>query len=173
MNNKKEIWLPIRKYERLYEISNQGRIRSLKRKNILRKTHKDEFGYFKVVLCKNNIKKTHRLHRLVAIAFHLNPKKKPQVNHKDSCKSNNNDWNLEWNTAKENMKHSYMIGSHKSGKGKRGEDNISAKLTEKQVIEIRSKFANNNYTYKELSKEYNISIGTIGKILQRILWKHI
>jgi hypothetical protein len=54
-----------------------------------------------------------------------------------------------------------------------GEDHGSAKLTEKQVIEIRERYAAGNITQHELGNEYGISKQTIGEIIRREIWKHI
>jgi hypothetical protein len=62
-------------------------------------------GYIFTGLSKNSIIKTYPVHRLVALAFIDNPENKPQVNHKDKNRSNNNLSNLEWSTASENNIH--------------------------------------------------------------------
>ena len=59
-------------------------------------------GYERVNLKKDGIEKTMQVHRLVALAFLPNPQNKPEVNHIDENKENNNVDNLEWVTSKEN-----------------------------------------------------------------------
>lgn len=114
----KEIWKDIENYEGLYQISNFGNIKSLNyngtKKEKKLKQIPDKDGYMKIGLCKNNILKEKKIHRLVAGAF-LNKKKfkyidekdkskyinnlnKLEVNHKDENKQNNNVENLEWCT---------------------------------------------------------------------------
>lgn len=103
-----EIWKDIEGYEGLYQVSNIGRVKSLKRtvnhkrlgvytinERILSAADKG-LGYMVVGLSKNGKTKTLRVHRLVAKAFIPNPKKFDLINHKDKNTSNNIVSNLEW-----------------------------------------------------------------------------
>ena len=54
-----------------------------------------------------------------------------------------------------------------------GEKSSSAKLTEKEVLEIRELYATGNYTQKELGLKYNVNRCTICDIINRRTWKHI
>ena len=65
----------------------------------------DGAGYMRVSLCKKGLKRSHRVHQLVASAFIDNPYEYTEVNHIDLNKSNNNVENLEWCTRSENMLH--------------------------------------------------------------------
>ena len=101
---KKEYWKPVVGYEGLYEVSNWGGVKSLKfGKEKILKPQKDKDGYLQVTLCKNNIKKVYKVHRLVAEAFLDNPNNYKEVNHKDENKTNNVVTNLEWCDRKYNQ----------------------------------------------------------------------
>lgn len=110
-----EIWKDIREYEGLYQVSNLGRVKSLK-KEVIRGNHvlpkiypesllkpSDNRGYLQVKLCKDKKRKAYSVHRLVAIAFIPNPNNYPMVNHKDENPSNNKLENLEWCTNEYNL----------------------------------------------------------------------
>lgn len=95
----REKWLPVVGYEGLYEVSNLGRIRRVKIIEPTKKKH----GYMQISLVdRNGVRKSFRLHRIVAEAFIPNPEGKPQVNHRDENPENNRAVNLEWATAEEN-----------------------------------------------------------------------
>lgn len=110
-----EQWKDIEGYEGLYQISNLGRVKSLKRwrgnngsgyytkEKILKNSKKDN-DYLMVGLSKNGKSNKFYVHRLVAIAFIPNPHDYPLVNHKKEFeKYNNNIENLEWCTYKYNL----------------------------------------------------------------------
>lgn len=83
---------------------------------------------------KIHLDKFYALHRLVAEHFIPNPEGLPQVNHKDGNRLNNKVSNLEWVTARTNVKHAYATQL----KSNHGELNPFRKLTEDQVLTIWS-----------------------------------
>lgn len=100
-----EIFKDIKNYEDLYEVSDTGLVRNKVSGKIL-KPSKDKYGYLRVKLYKDGIRKTIRIHRLVAEAFLPNPLNLPQVNHIDENKSNNNVENLEFCGCQYNIDYS-------------------------------------------------------------------
>lgn len=126
----KEVFKDVLGYEGLYQVSNLGRVKSLKRKNIFYCALKKEYlerptkekilsfnkskrGYFQVCLTKNGKSKTYTVHRLVAEVFIDNPLNKKTVNHIDGNKENNCANNLEWTTIGENIRHAFDNGLSK------------------------------------------------------------
>ena len=99
-----EIWCPIKGYESLYEVSDQGRVKSIGYgKDRILKPRIDKDGYLQVYLYKNRVPKHCLVHRLVAKTFIPNPDNLPQVNHKDENKTNNSVQKLEWCDSKYNI----------------------------------------------------------------------
>lgn len=111
-----EKWKTIKQYNK-YEISDKGNIRHAESKILLEKDF-NNCGYLRVVLKEYSNKTRPLIHRLVAEAFLENPYNKPQVNHIDGDKTNNNIENLEWVTRSENEIHKLKQGlSNISWKG--------------------------------------------------------
>lgn len=59
------------------------------------------------------------------------------------------------------------------GRSARGETAGHAKLTDAQVVEIRTRHALGNLTYPQLAPDYGVSEGTIGSVVRRHTWKHL
>lgn len=109
-----ECWRWIPGYEGWYQVSTRGRVRSVDRwvtypdgskrfiKGRILKPELNKKGYLYVYLCRDGKRCNFRVHRLVAETWISNPENKPQVNHLDEQKTNNDVFNLEWVTAKEN-----------------------------------------------------------------------
>ena len=121
---KKEEWRNIKGYEGYYQVSSNGRVKSLCRNisnghgivnlkesflkpNILAK------GYFQVTLYKGKTRKCFQVHRLVACAFIPNDMNYPQVNHLNGDKQDNRVENLEWCDNSMNQLHAWKNGLQK------------------------------------------------------------
>ncbi len=123
-----EIWKNVIGYEQLYEVSNLGRVKGLSR--IILKGGKNKFlkkelilkpsvtsKYLGVSLVKNKIKKTKRIHQLVAESF-LNHKCNKHIyiiDHINENKLDNKLENLQILTNKENLIKSIIIKKNKNG----------------------------------------------------------
>lgn len=116
-----EIWKDIKDYEGLYQISNLGRVKRLKRLSTdgLKKYVDEEkmlkpwvsnMGYYTVCLRKNGTSKKMSVHRLISCAFIPNPYNLYTVNHKDGNKLNNSISNLEWMLLADNIRHGHDTG---------------------------------------------------------------
>ena len=102
-----ETWKSIAGYEELYEVSDMGRVKSLKfGKERILKLQKDKDGYLQVGLYKDGHVKKLKVHRIVAEAFIQNPNNLETVNHKDEVKTNNVASNLEWMSRADNKRYS-------------------------------------------------------------------
>ena len=119
MESVAEIWKDIIGFEGLYQISNYGNVKSCKRyvnakfgKRVVNEKllslGKDKDGYFMAILCEDAIRKTVKVHRLVADAFIDKFDGKNIVNHIDLNKQNNTVSNLEWVSSLENNCHSRL-----------------------------------------------------------------
>ena len=179
----KEIWKDIDNFFNfgdIYQVSNMGRVKSKERrvraKNYTRIVRErimslsnDKDGYKKVTLCRNGKSKTVRVHILVAREFVDNPEGKPQVNHINGKKYDNNVNNLEWVTLSENRAHAYRTGLQRCLSG---ENCNFSKLKEIEVVKIK-KLIKKGFNDLEISKMFNVSRTNITLIRLGKNWKHV
>lgn len=121
-----EIWKHIKGYEERYAISNLGRVWNLKTDKVLKNIRNPSTGYAMLSLCKNGVRRTARVHVLVAQAFL--PKTGRELNHKDGDKMNPRLDNLEWVAPHENIRHAINRGlwHHRNNKQTLDEYKVAA-----------------------------------------------
>ena len=105
-----EEWRDIEGYERIYQISSLGRVKSLKfGKERILKPGKERNGYLRVCLSKDRKLKWYYVHVLVLSAFIPNIENLKTVNHINEDKTDNRVDNLEWMTSKDNVRYSQAV----------------------------------------------------------------
>lgn len=98
-------------------------------------------------------------HRLVAQVFIENPENKPEVNHKDGCKTNNCIDNLEWATPSENIQHSIRTGLSKF---KSGQEHHRTALHPLEIISC-AQMADDGATYRLIADIKGVDRHTVSK----------
>ena len=179
MEQATERWQDVVGYEGLYLVSDYGRVRSVDRTvdgsrwqmrikgRIMRPGLMR--GYHQVGLHQNAMKNTFLIHRLVAAAFFGPCPDGKEVNHIDGNKLNNDLVNLEYVTHSENILHAYQMGLKKVICGA---NHCRAKLTDKDVLEIRATYEAGGVTHRKLAKKYGVGHVQIFNIIHRRRWAH-
>lgn len=165
-----EKWKAIKDYEGHYDISNQGRVRSLKwdSPKILKFGTSGRELYRAVVLSKDGTIRKFRVSRLVAEAFINNPLNKPCVNHINGVKTDNRVENLEWCTRSENDKHAFRLGLRTQD----GEGNSYHKLSNNDVLSIREHLSLGE-KQTSIAKLFGVGGTTISNIKHGLVWKSL
>ena len=171
-----EIWKDIPGYERRYQVSDLGRVRSLDRmvrtvaknraeavrrtRGTLLKPQRHPQGYAQV----NLERRTHIVGPLVLAAFVGARPEGMECAHGDGVKTNNRLGNLRWATPASNSADRVTHGT--SG---RGEANASNKLTAEQVLAIRAALGDQ----RDIATAFGVRQSTVSKIKLRQRWGHL
>ena len=166
-----ERWLPVVGHEGLYEVSDQGRVKSLERRvphpsigsqaiheKILRPGSGTQ-GHQLVRPCVDGYARSRWVHQLVLEAFIGPCPPGMECCHDDGDSSNNVASNLRWDTCTSNM-----ADRAKHGTSNRGEQNGRSRVTEDQVRQIRVLCEHSDLTQKEIGEMYGASPSVISQI---------
>lgn len=123
-------------------------------------------GYAKVYTGKPHNRMVF-VHRLVALAWCDGYTEGLQVNHRDGNKLNNHASNLEWVTASGNNTHAHAAGLR--GDAGRGERNPMARLSDRDVAEIRAHLKD-GAGCKRIANWYRVHPSTIYAIATGRSW---
>lgn len=171
----KERWVSVKGFEFYYKVSDFGRVKSLRdrwknyREKILSQ-NKMKIGYCQIFFHVNAVDTPILVHRLVAEHFCDNSNNMPLVNHKNSNKSDNRYGNLEWTDKRGNALHAIENGLQNDMKG---ENSVTAKLKNEDVLKIRELASEKRLTYNEIANMFCICKNNVSAIVNRRRWKHI
>lgn len=119
---REELWKSVVGYEGLYEVSSEGRVKSLEREvatkggftrmipNLILRPSPMPTGYVAVNLYRGGYRETKLIHRLVCEAFHGEPPEGFEVRHLNGVPYDNRSDNVIWGTPKENSADSKRHG---------------------------------------------------------------
>ena len=170
-----EQWKPVVGYKGFYEVSDQGRVRSVERvvpsgkggmkrmkAKMMTCTGRTSQRYLFVSLCKDNQAQRLLVHRLVLEAFVGPCPESMETLHGDGGAYDNRLINLRWGTRQENCHDKWLQNSMPHG-----ERHSKAKLTEDQVRSIKE----DRRSYDALADHYGVSKSCIAMIKSNRNWK--
>ena len=123
-------------------------------------------GHLQVQVKTIDGERRYGVHHLLCLVFYGPPPEGMECCHEDGIPDHNWVTNIGWGTAKKNAEDRIRHGVQTHG-----EDHGSAKLTQEQVIEIRSTWRSTECTVASLAILYGVSWQSIYKILSDLAWK--
>lgn len=164
-----EEWRSVVGYEGLYEVSNLGDVRSFYNGRVLRPYRSRSHYVVSLHRGGNGRGKDRRVHHLVLEAF-VGPRPVGmECRHfPDRDTANNRVDNLLWGTRKENCADREVQGT-----SQRGEGNATAKLSNKDIEDIRQMAMERSLSQSAIALRYNVSQSLVSRIASRDRWTHL
>lgn len=170
-----EIWRPVRDFLGLYEVSNEGRVRSISRYVSIGKGQRlidgrvlalsTKSGYPSACLCDGEKQVDKHVHRLVAEAFVVGAG--AVVRHLDGNSMNCHHTNLAWGSFADNE-----ADKKEHGTVPQGERHHNAVLTDELVRLIR-RLHEDGYSQLAIAAATGIGRGSVGKVVRGESWRHV
>jgi hypothetical protein len=173
-------WRPVVGYEGLYEVSNDGQVRSLDRwspggvvavrKYPGRMMRLQTINGYQMVSLRRQAEAARllRVHRLMLEAFvGAPPFDGAETRHLNGNRSDNRLANLQWGTTQENARDRTRHGTNMPG-----EENPKAKLQAADIPAIRELIADGR-TLRSIAREYGVTHGAISAIKAGRNWDQV
>ena len=169
-----ENWRPVVGYEGLYEVSDQGRVRSFDRPRGCRGfvykgrvlKHGYSKGYPRVNLYRDGVVRFALIHQLIMESFVGPCPDGQQVRHVDDDRLNCTLGNLLYGTHADNIE-----DSMRNARILKGESHWASLLTEADVIKIRALCT--NQTQASVARRYGVNQSVISTIVNFKSWRHV
>lgn len=166
-----EIWKDVVGFEGLYQVSNLGRIKVVRKDryfNHIKSQRLDKYGYKVVRLSKDGKENYFLVHRLVGKVFIPNddPINKFQINHRNEIKTDNRAENLEWCTNEYNFNYNNNSCSKRSieEREKKRIDGILRTKKSRKVLQINpitNEIINEYLSLTDVKNKTGYSSGTV------------
>lgn len=177
--SKGDDWWPLPKYEGIYEVSRDGRARSLWFRNgrannprpipLEITLHPTDVGYLAwTAVDFDGNRKTTTIHSAVLRTYRGPRPKRHIAGHRNGNPFDNRLKNLDWITYKENE-----ADKRRHGRVMDGERNHESKLTSAEVVALRSLRISSGLSYANIGKRFNISTSVAHKICNGVAWRHV
>lgn len=173
----KEIWKPVVGFEGRYEVSNLGRVKSLRRfckspksnsgrRVVPEKIFKGSFwGPYLAVTLRNGDKRVRKNIQSLVLEVFIGPRPKGmEICHNDGRHTNNRLTNLRYDTRAGNFSDKWEHGTMPHG-----ENHHEAKLKEEDVLAIKR----STLSRRTLANKYNVDYSTVVDIVTGRCWKHL